>query len=87
VFLTTAPDPPNLSCGADVGDGIAESPLPARQLMAVGRYQPRRRRESTLVGRSDELNTIATLLEEAIDRSGRVVNISGPAPIESSHAD
>jgi hypothetical protein len=23
VFHATAPDPPNLSCGADVGDGIA----------------------------------------------------------------
>jgi adenylate cyclase len=63
----------------------AESPVPATQLMAVGRYQPhRRRRESTLVGRSNELDTIATLLEEAIDRSGRVVNISGPAGMGKS---
>jgi adenylate cyclase len=62
----------------------AESLVPARQLVAVGRYQPRRRRESTLVGRSNELDTIATLLEEAIDRSGRVVNISGPAGMGKS---
>jgi adenylate cyclase len=62
----------------------ADSPVSARQLIAVGHCQPRRRHKSTLVGRSNELDTIDTLLEEAVDCSGRVLNISGPAGIGKS---
>jgi adenylate cyclase len=62
----------------------ADAPVPARRLFGVGPYQPRRRHESTLVGRAHELNGIAALLDQAINGAGCVVRILGPPGIGKS---
>ena len=46
--------------------------------------QPRRRSESTLVGRTWELNTITGILDEAINGAGCVVSVVGPPGIGKS---
>jgi adenylate cyclase len=61
----------------------AATPVPARQLLAVGEHQPRRN-ESALVGRTWELNTITGILDEAVGGAGCVVNIMGPPGIGKS---
>jgi adenylate cyclase len=61
-----------------------DTPVRARQLLAIGEREPVRRGESTLVGRTWELNTVTAILEEAIGGAGCVVNIVGPAGIGKS---
>jgi adenylate cyclase len=55
----------------------ADDPLPVRRLLGIGEHQPRLRAESTLVGRTWELNTLTGILEDAISGAGYVVNIMG----------
>jgi adenylate cyclase len=62
----------------------ADTPVCARQLLAIGEREPRRRGESILVGRTWELNTITALLEEAAGGAGCVVTVVGPAGIGKS---
>ena len=62
----------------------AVDPVAARRLLAVADHQPRRRTEPTLVGRRWELNTIAAILDEAVDGAGCVVNVMGPPGIGKS---
>jgi adenylate cyclase len=59
-------------------------PLPVRRLLGVGEHRPRRRGESSLVGRAWELNTLTGILEDAISGAGYVVNIVGPPGIGKS---
>jgi adenylate cyclase len=62
----------------------ADTPVPARRLIAVGSQKYRRRGESPLVGRTWELNTIAGILDEAIGGAGCVVGLVGPPGIGKS---
>jgi adenylate cyclase len=62
----------------------SDVPVNARRLLAIAERQPRRRGESTLIGRTWELNTITGILDEAIAGAGCVVNIRGPAGIGKS---
>jgi adenylate cyclase len=62
----------------------SDVPVAARRLLTIGEHQPRRRGESTLIGRTWELNTITGILDEAIAGAGCVVNIRGPAGIGKS---
>ncbi len=62
----------------------SDVPVAARRLLAIAEHQPRRRGESTLIGRTWELNTISGILDEAIAGAGCVVNIRGPAGIGKS---
>ena len=62
----------------------ADDPMPTRRLLAVGEHRPRLRGESSLVGRTWELNTITGILEDAISGAGYVVNIVGPPGIGKS---
>jgi adenylate cyclase len=62
----------------------SDAPVAARRLLAIAERQPRRRGESTLIGRTWELNTINGILDEAIAGAGCVVNIRGPAGIGKS---
>jgi adenylate cyclase len=62
----------------------ADHPLPVRRLVGIGQHRPRRRGESTLVGRTWELHTVTAILEEAVGDAGCVVNIEGPAGIGKS---
>jgi adenylate cyclase len=62
----------------------SDAPVVARRLLAIAEHQPRRCGESTLIGRTWELNTIAGILDEAIAGVGCVVNIRGPAGIGKS---
>jgi adenylate cyclase len=62
----------------------SDVPVAARRLRAIAEHQPRRRGESTLIGRTWELNTITGILDEAIAGAGCVVNIRGPAGIGKS---
>ncbi len=62
----------------------AENPVRARQLLAIEEHQPRHRSESTLVGRTRELNFLTAVLEEAISGAGCVVNVVGPPGIGKS---
>ena len=62
----------------------ADTPVPARRLLAIGDRAPSRRSESTLVGRTWEINTVTAILEEAIGGAGCVVNIMGPPGIGKS---
>jgi adenylate cyclase len=55
----------------------AGDPLPVRRLLGVAEHRPRRRGESSLVGRAWELNSITGILEEAVSGAGYVVNIVG----------
>ena len=59
-------------------------PVAARRLVAIGENRPLRRGESTLIGRTWELNTISGILDEAIGGAGCVVNVRGPAGIGKS---
>ena len=61
-----------------------DDPMPTRRLLAVGEHRPRLRGESSLVGRTWELNTITGILEDAISGAGYVVNIVGPPGIGKS---
>ncbi len=67
-----------------VGIKGAADPVAARRLLAIADHQPRRRSEPTLVGRRWELNTIAAILDEAVDGAGCVVNVVGPSGIGKS---
>jgi adenylate cyclase len=58
-----------------------DTPVRARQLLAVGEHQRRHRSESKLVGRTWELNTATAILDETTRGLGGVVNIVGPAGI------
>jgi adenylate cyclase len=62
----------------------SDTPVPARRLLAMGDHQPIARMQSTLVGRTWEVNTIAAILEEVIGGAGCVVSIMGPAGIGKS---
>ncbi|OBI73021.1 adenylate/guanylate cyclase domain-containing protein [Mycobacterium sp. E740] len=62
----------------------ADAPVSARRLLAVTEQRPQRRSESTLVGRSWELNTVTSLLDEAVSGAGCVVTFAGPAGIGKS---
>jgi adenylate cyclase len=62
----------------------AEDPAPARRLLAISEHRPSRRTESTLVGRSWELNTISAILDEAMGGGGCVVTVVGPPGIGKS---
>jgi adenylate cyclase len=62
----------------------ADTPVPARRLLAIGDHEPSRRSESPLVGRTWEMSTVTAILEEAIGGAGCVVNIMGPAGIGKS---
>jgi adenylate cyclase len=55
----------------------AGDPMPVRRLLGVGEHRPRRRGESSLVGRAWELNTISGILEDAVSGAGYVGNIVG----------
>jgi len=61
----------------------ASDPVPARRLIATT-SDHRRRSDPRLVGRSWELNTIASLLDEAISGSGCVIGVLGPPGIGKS---
>jgi adenylate cyclase len=56
----------------------------ARQLLAIGDHRASRRGESTLVGRTWELNTITGILDEVINGRGYVVTLEGPPGIGKS---
>jgi adenylate cyclase len=62
----------------------ADSPVPARRLLAAGEHHPSTRAESKLVGRTWELNTVSAILEETTHGLGGAVNIVGPAGIGKS---
>jgi adenylate cyclase len=62
----------------------ADTPVPAKRLLGIGDYQPRRRGESPLVGRQWEIGTVTAILEESIGGAGCVVNIMGPPGIGKS---
>jgi len=63
----------------------ADTPVPARRLWAIGDRRPSGRRESALVGRRWEINTVTEILDEVIGGdSGCVVNVMGPAGIGKS---
>ena len=63
----------------------AEEPLPARRLLrAAGERAEIGRREPTLVGRTWEVNTIAGILDQAINGAGCVVAVVGPPGIGKS---
>ena len=62
----------------------AESPVKARQLLAIEEHQARHRSESALVGRARELNFLTAVLEEAVSGAGCVVNVVGPPGIGKS---
>ena len=57
----------------------AAAPVIARRLLAVGHRRPRRRIESALVGRNWELNTLSSLLDEAVGGDGCVVTMVRPS--------
>jgi adenylate cyclase len=62
----------------------SNNPVAARRLLAIADLPPRRGSEPTLVGRRWELNTIAAILDEAVDGAGCVVNVTGPPGIGKS---
>jgi adenylate cyclase len=63
----------------------AEEPLPARRLLgAAAEHVWIGRREPTLVGRTWEMNTIAFILDQAINGAGCVVEVVGPPGIGKS---
>ena len=63
----------------------ASEPVSARQLLAVGEHHgPKRRRETTLVGREREITLLEGALDQAISRQGRVVCVKGPPGIGKS---
>lgn len=63
----------------------AEEPLPARRLLgAAAERMAIGRREPTLVGRTWEMNTVAGILDQAINGAGCVVGVVGPPGIGKS---
>ncbi len=62
----------------------ADTPVRARRLLGVGENRLARRAGSALVGRGWEMNTVTTILDEAIGGDGCVVNVMGPAGIGKS---
>ena len=62
----------------------SDAPVFARRLLRVNDGAPRRRSETTLVGRTWELNTITALLDEVIAGAGCVSTIAGPPGIGKS---
>ena len=63
----------------------AEEPLPARRLLgAAAERRPIGRRESTLVGRTWEMNTVSGILDQAIKGAGCVAGVVGPPGIGKS---
>jgi adenylate cyclase len=63
----------------------AEEPLPARRLLRVAaEHVAFGRREPTLVGRTWEMNTVAGVLDQAINGAGCVVGVVGPPGIGKS---
>ena len=60
------------------------APVPARRLQAIGEHQARRRSDSSLVGRTWELNTVTALLDESVGGAGCVVTVVGPPGIGKS---
>lgn len=62
----------------------ADTHVPARRLLAIEDHHPRHHNESTLVGRSRELDFLTAVLDEVIGGSGCVVNLVGPAGIGKS---
>ncbi|MDT5145830.1 MAG: adenylate cyclase, partial [Mycobacterium sp.] len=63
----------------------ADQPVPARQLLAaVGDGGRNRRQDPTLVGRTWELNTIGSLLDEAVGDAGCIISVVGPPGIGKS---
>jgi adenylate cyclase len=63
----------------------AEDPLLARRLLGAAAERPGiGRREPTLVGRTWEMNTVAGILDQAINRAGCVVAVVGPPGIGKS---
>jgi adenylate cyclase len=63
----------------------AEEPLPARRLLgAAAEHVGIGRREPTLVGRTWEMNTVASILDQAINGAGCVVEVVGPPGIGKS---
>ncbi|HKH50723.1 MAG TPA: adenylate/guanylate cyclase domain-containing protein, partial [Mycobacterium sp.] len=62
----------------------ADTPVPARRLLAIGDHEPSRRGESPLVGRTWEISTVTAILDEAIGGAGCVVNIMGAPGIGKS---
>jgi adenylate cyclase len=60
--------------------GAAEL-VPARRLLKINTGALQRRSATTLVGRSWELGTIGSLLDEVTDGAGAVVTIAGPPGI------
>ncbi|MFZ1163402.1 AAA family ATPase [Mycobacterium sp.] len=67
-----------------VGIKGAVDPVATRRLLAIADHQPRRRSEPTLVGRRWELNTLAAILDEAVNGAGCIVNVIGPSGIGKS---
>ena len=62
----------------------ADDPVPARRLIAIADRRPLHRTESAFVGRARELDAIISILDEAINGVGCVVNIMGPPGIGKS---
>ena len=62
----------------------ADTPVPARRLLAIGDHAPSRRSESTLVGRTGKSAPSTAILDEAIGGAGCVVNVMGPPGIGKS---
>ena len=60
------------------------APVLARRLQAIGEHQARRRSDSTLVGRTWELNAVTALLDESVGGAGCVVTVVGPPGIGKS---
>jgi len=59
----------------------ATEPVPAQRLLRINTGPLKPRSATTLVGRSWELGTISTLLDEVADGTGAVVTIAGPPGI------
>jgi adenylate cyclase len=63
----------------------ANDPVAACRLIATTpQHQHSRRNDPTLVGRAWELNTIAAILDEAVDGAGCVISVLGPPGIGKS---
>ena len=62
----------------------ADTPVPARRLLAIGEHQAESAQRVGLVGRTWEMNTVDRDPREAIGGAGCVVNIMGPPGIGKS---
>ena len=62
-----------------------DAPVPARRLLAAGAEHARPLRwEPTLVGRTREMNTVATLFDQSVNGESRVALVIGPPGIGKS---